>query len=70
MKSYRDFISDIADNTSLYEELCQAVPFSQQAQLSDWFAARGYQLHSADAEVLFANQEEVTGSDEQINFNY
>lgn len=68
MKTYRDFISDIVDDTRLYEELCQAVPFSEQAQLSDWFAARGYRLHSADAELLFANQEEVTGSDEQVNY--
>lgn len=68
MKTYRDFISDIVDDARLYEELCQAVPFSEQAQLSDWFATRGYQLHSADAEVLFANQEEVTGSDEQVNY--
>ncbi len=68
MKTYRDFISDIVDDTRLYEELCQAVPFSEQAQLSDWFATRGYQLHSADAEILFANQEEVTGGDEQVNY--
>jgi len=68
MKTYRDFISDIVDNTRLYEELCQAVPFSEQAQLRDWFAARGYQLHSTDVEVLFANQEEVTGGDEQVNY--
>jgi hypothetical protein len=68
MKTYRDFISDIVDDTRLYEELCQAVPFSEPAQLSDWFATRGYQLHSTDAEILFANQEEVTGSDEQVNY--
>lgn len=68
MKTYRDFISDIVDDTRLYEELCQAVPFSEQAQLRDWFATRGYQLHSADAEVLFTNQEKVTGSDEQVNY--
>ncbi|MBV9143921.1 MAG: hypothetical protein JO115_23875 [Pseudonocardiales bacterium] len=68
MKTYRDFISDIVDDTSLYEELCQAVPFSEQAQLNDWFATRGYQLNSTDVEVLFANQEEVAGSDEQVNY--
>lgn len=68
MKTYRDFISDIVDDTRLYEELCQTVPFSEPAQLRDWFAARGYQLQSADAEVLFANQEAVTSSDEQVNY--
>jgi hypothetical protein len=68
MKTYRDFISDIVDDTRLYEELCQAVPFPELTQLCDWFTARGYQLHRADAEVLFANQEAVTGSDEQVNY--
>lgn len=68
MKTYRDFISDIVDDIRLYEELCQAVPFPEKAQLSDWFATRGYHLHSTDAELLFANQGEVTGSDEQVNY--
>ncbi|MET9834750.1 hypothetical protein ABZ078_36930 [Streptomyces sp. NPDC006385] len=68
MKSYGDFISDITDDATLYDALCDAIPFDGPAELAAWFAGRGYQLTDKDAQTLLTNQEEVTGVGEQVHY--
>ncbi|MGG7568916.1 hypothetical protein [Streptomyces sirii] len=68
MKSYLDFVSDMADDDSLYEELCTVVPFAGPGALAAWFAERGYELADSDVAVLLANQRAVAGSGDQVNY--
>ena len=41
MKSYVDFISDIAVNPALLQELNEVAPFPSREQLEGWFTAKG-----------------------------
>jgi hypothetical protein len=67
-KTYCDFVSDVADDSDLYNALCRAIPFSDATAVSTWFADHGYTVAGADAEQLLVHQNAVTPDDAPINY--
>jgi hypothetical protein len=68
MKSYIDFVSDIAVNSALLTDLEQAVPFPTEQACINWFQAKGYELSAEEATMLFENQIVMIEDTEHVQY--